>query len=406
MFFTPRYKFGEITRRWGDAEFKKNFDKILEDWLKQFKREERAILLELLRNFYYYTEKTIDKKVVELHNKFLEINGDNIDKVVFAKIPKDYGVANSDMIFTSYWFNNDVKGYSSNDIVREYLENDAIPSILAIVDDFIGSGENIIRSLSKILSVTPELFNSKLYVLVIHATDIGINAINEFVTKTGLDLTLIYLDNTNKAFSEDYIFSKIDARIKKENYEIISRDKNVSKSVILGRDDVQALVSFEKTTPNDTLGLFWHSAENFVELFHRTYTPKNTSISSLKGIARKNSHRDVVLFDIADNQYNRFIVYCIRNGDAFSFDKACQDFGISMDLLYKRLQYIEEKGYIKIKNGKILPTSLTEERLIKSRLRGWDRAEQELIEEHKIPLKETSYIPRNFSKSFSGYRKK
>lgn len=102
MFFKPRYKFGEITKRWGDADFKKEFDGILANWINQFSTDERPLLLELLKNFYYYTEKAIDRKVVELHQRFLEINGEDISKVVFSKIPKEYGVANSDIIFTSY----------------------------------------------------------------------------------------------------------------------------------------------------------------------------------------------------------------------------------------------------------------------------------------------------------------
>ena len=55
MFFKPRYKFGEITKRWGDANFKKEFDTILDNWLKQFNEEDIPVLLELLKNFYYYT---------------------------------------------------------------------------------------------------------------------------------------------------------------------------------------------------------------------------------------------------------------------------------------------------------------------------------------------------------------
>ena len=162
MFFKPRYKFGEITKRWGDANFKKVFDKILEDWLKQFNKEDRPILLELLKNFYYYTETAINQKVVVLHEKFIETHGEDISKVLFTKIPKEYSVANSDIIFASYWLNNEIKGYSSNDVIRDYLENDAIPSELAIVDDYIGSGDTFIDALSNMFSVSPELQNSKI----------------------------------------------------------------------------------------------------------------------------------------------------------------------------------------------------------------------------------------------------
>ena len=405
MFFKPRYKFGEITKRWGDADFKKDFDGILDNWINQFITDERPLLLELLKNFYYYTEKAIDRKVVELHQHFLEINGEDISKVVFSKIPKEYGVANSDIMFTSYWLNNDIKGYSSYDVIREYLENDAVPEKLVIVDDYMGSGDIVTGALKTMLSVAPELHNSKLYVLVIHASQIGIKNLNAFISERGLDLTFICLENTDKAFQEDYIFSKIDAKLKEEEYRQICDCKNVSKGAVLGYKDIQSLVAFDKTTPNDTLGLFWHSAENFVALFRKNSQPRNTSISSLKGIARKNGHKEPVLFGIEDNQYNKFIVYCVKNGKNFSVEQACLDFGITPDMLLKRLQYIEQKGYIKFDSGVMIPSDETATKLIKRRLKGWDTAETILKSENKIPLIETSYIPQNFSKSFSGYKK-
>ena len=405
MFFKPRYKFGEITKRWGDADFKKDFDGILDNWINQFTTDERPLLLELLKNFYYYTEKAIDRKVVELHQHFLEINGEDISKVVFSKIPKEYGVANSDIMFTSYWLNNDIKGYSSYDVIREYLENDAVPEKLVIVDDYMGSGDTVTGALKTMLSVAPELHNSKLYVLVIHASQIGIKNLNAFISERGLDLTFICLENTDKAFQEDYIFSKIDAKLKEEEYRQICDCKNVSKGAVLGYKDIQSLVAFDKTTPNDTLGLFWHSAENFVALFRKNSQPRNTSISSLKGIARKNGQKEPVLFGIEDNQYNKFIVYCVKNGKNFSVEQACLDFGITPDMLLKRLQYIEQKGYIKFDSGVMIPSDETATKLIKRRLKGWDTAETILKSENKIPLIETSYIPQNFSKSFSGYKK-
>ena len=165
------------------------------------------------------------------------------------------------------------------------------------------------------------------------------------------------------------------------------------------------MVAFNKTTPNDTLGLFWHSAENFVALFRKNSQPRNTSISSLKGIARKNEHKEPVLFGIEDNQYNKFIVYCVKNGKNFSIEQACLDFGITPDILLKRLQYIEQRGYIKFDNGVMIPSNETATNLIKRRLKGWDVAETVLKSENKIPLIETSYIPKDFIKSFSGYKK-
>ena len=48
---------------------------------------------------------------------------------------------------------------------------------------------------------------------------------------------------------------------------------------------------------------------------------------------------------------------------------------------------------------------IKEKKMVKSRLKGWERAEEMLIKEEKIPLKENTYIPPNFSELFKGYRK-
>ena len=405
MFFKPRYKFGEITRRWGDANFKKEFDSKLDDWLKQFSKEERPILLQLLRNFYYYTEKTIDRKVVELHKRFLDIHGEDISKVLFAEVPKEYGVANSDLFFHSYWFHNQLKGYATNSLFGEFIECGSLPETLVIVDDYMGSGDTIEGTLEKILSIAPEMHNSKFYLLFIHISKTGKQRIEEFSAKLGLDLTLIYLDITESAFQEDYIFSKIDAKLKQREYIEICNKKKVGRTVILGYKDIQSLVSFEKTTPNNTLGIFWHSANNFVSLFRRNHTPRNGYINELKRTAKKNKNKPGVLFDIKDNQYNKLIVYCITRGEDFSFSIACNDFGVTPEIMLKRLNYIQEQGYIKLEGNKVLPSSELHKKTIKSRLKGWVKAEEALLQENKIPLIETSYIPSDFSKSFKGYKK-
>ena len=405
MKFKARYKFGEITKRWGDANFKKEFDDVLGNWLEQFQPEERPVLLELLRNFYYYTETSVDKKVVELHKQFLEKNGEDISDVIFAKVPKEYSVAKSDIIFLSYWKNNAIGEYCSNDIVRDFLEYDAIPSTLVIVDDYMGTGNTIIKALTRMLDTAPELQNSKIYVLLLHVSNVGIENLNKYAESCNLDLEIIYLDYTEKAFQEDYIFTKIDVKLKEDEYRSICKNKGIREKYVMGYEDVQSLVAFQTTTPNDTLGLFWHSAENFVSLFHRDKKTGGTSINELKKIAKRNAHREGALFNIEDNQYNKFIVYCVVYGENFSFGRACDDFGITPDILGKRLQYIHQHGYIKFEGGRILPTVETEMKMIKKKLKGWKAAEEELQREGKIPLVETTYIPRNFSQSFSGYNK-
>lgn len=404
LFFKPRYKYGLITKKWGDAKLKKEFDNKIDKWINQFNKNEKPLLIELLNKYTYYSEETIKQKVEELHNNFLKIHGEDISNVTFAKIPKEYGTANSDLFFCNYWLINEIKDFCTNNIITEFLEYDSIPEVLAIVDDFVGSGDTVIESLKKMFIITPELQNSTIYILTVHITQVGKKAIIDFGSKLGINITVVYLDITDKTFKNNIVFPENELVHKKNAYVELCNNKGVGKNIVFGYKDVESLVSFQYSTPNNTLGIFWHNSDSYLSLFCGRIINKKNSIKELKKTANQNKHIQQILFSIDDNSYNKFIVYCIMHGENFLISKACNDFGIDEELLMKRLDYIERKNYIKIINGKIIPTNEIDLKLVKKRLKGWDLAERTLMEAQLIPLKEVSYIPLDFSKSFSGYK--
>lgn len=90
--FTPRYKYGLYTKDWGDARIREEYDVKIEHWLSNFPKDKHPLLLELLKNFYFYSQAKVGEKVKQLHQKLISNHSIDINKTVFTKIPKKAGV--------------------------------------------------------------------------------------------------------------------------------------------------------------------------------------------------------------------------------------------------------------------------------------------------------------------------
>ena len=405
--FVPRYKYGQYTKAWGDARIREEYDVKIENWLNNFPKEKHPLLLELLKNFYFYSQSKVGDKVIELHQKLLVNHSIDVNKAIFTKIPKKAGVGFSDITFMTYWSNNDLYDCHISDI-WDLIDEDIVPETIIFIDDFFGSGQTFIENLLQLITAAPDLQNSEIYFVSIHGSEIGFNAIKKFANKHNMNIYVEYLDYSSEAFKNDYIFDVINASLKKQEYIELCEKHGVPTCEHLGFNDVQALVAFEFNTPNDTLGLFRHSAEDFAQLFKRKQKHR-TTLSSMRAEAKKRKSRRLpcVLFGVEDNQYQRFITYCIAYGKDFSEYQACIDFGITTDLLEKWIAYIVTHKYVLYKDGKMKPGKRTKDKIFASRLSEWKKLFGLEIETREIISSNSvdTYIPKNFSKSFSGYQK-
>lgn len=404
--FTPRYKYGQYTKNWGDAKIKEEYDIKIDNWLNNFSIDKHPLLLELLKNFYFYSQAKVGDKVKELHNKLITNHTIDINKTVFTKIPKKAGVGFSDITFLAYWTNNELYNCNVSNI-WDLIDEDIVPETLVFVDDFFGSGQTFIENLQQLIEAAPDLQNSEIFFLSIHGSEIGFNAITKFAQECNMKISIEYLDYSSEAFKEDYIFDVVNASLRKKEYIELCKTHGVPSCEHLGYNDVQALVAFEFNAPNDTLGLFRHSADDFAQLFRRKEKYR-TTLSNMRAEAkkRKTKRMPCVLFGLKDNQYQRFITYCLAHGKDFSEYQACIDFGITTDLLGKWIAYIVNHKYVVYKDGKMKPGKKARDKMFISRLSEWKKAFN-ITEESLIgsPKSANTYIPKNFSNSFSGYKK-
>ena len=78
----PKYE--NITSRWGGMKIREDFAERIDKWLQAFPEEEHPFLLELLMQFYYYSEERIKDKVVELYETFVKEYQGDAKEVVYS----------------------------------------------------------------------------------------------------------------------------------------------------------------------------------------------------------------------------------------------------------------------------------------------------------------------------------
>lgn len=102
------YKYEYLTSRWGGMKLRKEMEPRIESWLSGFPEEEQKLMLDLLSNFHYYSEKRINEKVEELYKEFVESYTGNPADVIFTKIIKEQGASFSDIFSSAFWFQNNL----------------------------------------------------------------------------------------------------------------------------------------------------------------------------------------------------------------------------------------------------------------------------------------------------------
>lgn len=394
----PKYE--DITSRWGGMKIRVEFEKCIDDWLKEFPVKNHPFLLELLSNFYYYCEEEIKKKVQELYKAFVDDYYGDLEEVVFTKVYKEYGLTGfSDILFMTFWNNNCIQDYSVNDI-SGLLELGQVPKVLSIVEDYSGTGNTIIKTIDKMIQINEELQNTKIYILVLHITKRALEKIKEYAEKVGLDVKIIYLDYSEETFKKNYIYNEIEAEIKKRYYNIICKNKGVTGEYVFGYEEVASLVAFHYNTPNNTLGLFWKDMADFSTIFPRNKR-KRTNLRKMQQEAkiRKSKKEPPVIYGLEDGKMTVMLTYCIGREKGISIGEFMDTFGLTTEQADDALRGMIQQGYVINSSGKYIPTVKLKSKLFSSRIKkGQNRfkKEKQKIEEKTIFDIHNEYIPCNF----------
>lgn len=397
-------KYHAITKKWGNNKECRMFARRIDKWLSQFEENEKPLMLDLLRHFTYYSERTIKKQVVKLFEEFKKVyNG----KFIISPIQKELGVGYSDFVYDVFWMTNDVKDYAERNIINIANETDFLDvPTLVFIDDYAGSGKTFIRFHKKLININQNIKDKEIYLLAITCSSIALKNISEYATSNNYRINLISLKIQGRAFLDNYLYKQVESEINRRKYEEICRKYSVLNDYIFGFNEIEALISFEYNTPNNTLGIIWHNLNDFCCLFKRHKTEK-TDLKTIQEKIKKRKRikkEKPVIQNIEETKVNIFILYCVVEGKDFSVSNACKDLGLVPKQVDELMSEIIEEGYISLEEGFPSATSKLKETMFTSRIQPIKKIikSESIIESKEISIKESeinNYFPKNFELS-------
>lgn len=392
----PKYE--NITQRWGGMDIRHEFSTRIDQWLGLFPETDHPLLLNLLGHFYFYSEKNIKNGAKALYEKF-RASFPQESEVVYIPAIKQYGVGFSSIYFDNFWHVNNLYDEAEPGIL-ELLNHDVVPTVLAIVDDYSGTGETISKTIEKLISANDKVEKSRVYILVQHITKRAEQYLSTVAQTLNLDIRIVFVDYSEETFKPDYLFEYIEAEKQRRNYSDICDRLSVEENDRFGFEEVQSLVAFHYNTPNDTLGLFWKDLDGFVALFPR-YKKRKTSLRELQNKAKQQDQlrkAKPVIYGFDDRRVSAFLAYCVAQGNGFSFSQAMEQFGLTQSQMHTIIDKLVDEGYITCEEGLFKATQKTKEVTFHTRMREMSKAFKKDYKENQKSFirQDTSYIPLDF----------
>lgn len=243
-----------------------------ETWISQIPSKYHSVVLTLVQNLEYYSHKTTNQWLKELHRQLIEHSNVTEDNTIYAFIKSKHGKTNSSNDYwTEYKLINRINKNTcieNMDLLEEedfqYIDN------IVFIDDFSGSGKSFIDELKK----CPERYKNKvIYFIIINAMYKALNEIQKYAEENELEIVVLTAFKQEKAF-ERSLFENDDSA--KDMIVEMSKDLKIPKNDRLGYDKSQALVAFYNNTPNNTLGFIRYDTEDYKSIFPRKdeYVPE------------------------------------------------------------------------------------------------------------------------------------
>ena len=176
-----------------------------------------------------------------------------------------------------------------------------------------------------------------------------------------------------------------------------------------GYENIQSLVSINRDTPNDTLGIFWKGNSNYKSLFDRCFEETTGLGEMIKNRKLQEKAKKTRLWkDNIDSYQNLlFVGYCARKKTTFDFRDACRRFNLTPEQLNIKLDYVLDKEYIEVKNSRFVETEKFWAQIKKRKYKDYfEDFINEVIEEKNLDIRNTNYLPCDFEEKFQGYSKK
>lgn len=258
----------ECIARWGKEDKNTiNFSNKVGKFISQLgaERETGEILLKLLESYNYYSREKVNEILKSIYLKIEELELPK-QRTIYSRIEKGHKINSSSNLLEEFKIINNISNNYSHDItkmgVNELTEIDCI----VFLDDIIGSGNTVV----KFLKANKEKIQDKtIFLFCIEIMKCGKKNIEDYLKTINCEHIIFSHVETEKAFSNNGIFKDASLTNRKKLYDFEKNKIKVGKNYVLGYDESEALVTFYRNTPNNTIGSYWYKNENWTPLFPR-----------------------------------------------------------------------------------------------------------------------------------------
>ncbi|KMT59095.1 phosphoribosyltransferase-like protein [Paenilisteria newyorkensis] len=247
-----------------DEDYVKNFRKKFGYFISQEKLANKQdisnALIDGIKNYKYYSKKTVEAKFKDFHEEYL-LNVIKMPDTIFSNIsnvgnPSKFNSSN--FYLTKYLEVNSLSNDRGIDIYRLLVEDKSSTKMknisnVVLIDDFSGSGRTIISFLKKITAL---LEHKSIIVFCIHIMEVAEESILEFIREDTTS-NQIYLKYTTKTRAALVDQPQVKERLKE------FEEAELSSVFPLGYSESQALVTFYRNCPNNTLSSYWNHFEGY-----------------------------------------------------------------------------------------------------------------------------------------------
>ncbi|MGG5460283.1 phosphoribosyltransferase-like protein [Clostridium sp. B9] len=254
--------------RWGTEDKNtKNLSNKIGKFISQLgdNVETGEILLSLLENYNYYSREKVNNILISFYSKIKELDVPKY-RTIYSRIEKDHKINSSSNLLEEFKIINNIGNSFSHDLTKLQSNDLKDIDVIIFMDDIIGSGKTIIKFLK---DNKEKLKDKSIIIFVIEIMEDGYINLKEYLKSIGCDHLICFYNKTDKAFSENGVFKEksSEKRLILHGFEA----NNVkAKNYVLGFQESEALVSFYRNTPNNTLSSYWYSLnQNWKPLFPR-----------------------------------------------------------------------------------------------------------------------------------------
>ncbi|MBE4909201.1 hypothetical protein IMZ08_14130 [Bacillus luteolus] len=254
--------------RWGEDSKTKNFSLKLGRFVSQLGSNVTLgkVLLDLIKHYNYYSREHIDQILIAFYQFVVSELKLDESYTIYSRIEDDSKIDSSNSFLEEFKILNDISNHFSYDIEKlDLIDFDQIKNVI-FLDDIIGSGKTVERffNMNK-----EKLLKVNCYIFCIELLIDGKEYLENYFKENGFECEIFYHNIHLKAFSDKHIFGehyKINEELLREfERGLWKRDSNN----ILGFENSQAIVSFFRNTPNNTLSSFWFKNNKWEGLFPR-----------------------------------------------------------------------------------------------------------------------------------------